>query len=87
MTQQSPTLVSVLDEVRAETSKELGIDISEIAEDTVLKQLPGADSVRLLRIVAQIERIHDVEFEDADIFRVTTPGELAQLVVAQSAEA
>lgn len=84
---QTPTLASALDEVRSQTSKELGIDVGDIAEDTVLKELRGADSVRLLRIVAQIERLYDVEFEDEDIFRVSTPGELAQLVVKQSAEA
>lgn len=75
---------AVLDEVRAQTAKELGIDVGEIAEDTVLKQLSGADSVRLLRIVAQIERVYDVEFEDEDIFDVSTPRQLADLVLAQA---
>ncbi len=75
---------AVLDEVRAQTAKELGIDIGEIAENTVLKQLPGADSVRLLRVVAQIERVYDVEFEDEDIFGVGTPRQLADLVLAQA---
>ena len=74
---------AVLDEIRAQTGKELGIDIEEIGPDTVLKQLPGADSVRLLRVVAQVERSYDVEFEDEDVFKVRTPKELADLVVAQ----
>ncbi|MFB7867946.1 acyl carrier protein [Streptomyces sp. NPDC056069] len=78
---------AVLDEVRAQTAKELGIDLSEIADDTVLKELPGADSVRLLRVVAQIERVYDVEFEDEDIFDVRTPRQLASLVLAQTAGA
>lgn len=75
---------AVLDEVRAQAAKELGIGAGEIAEDTVLKQLPGADSVRLLRVVAQIERIYDVEFEDSDVFAVRTSRELADLVLAQA---
>ncbi|MDH6222927.1 acyl carrier protein [Streptomyces pseudovenezuelae] len=75
---------AVLDEVRAQTAKELGIDLGNIAEDTVLKELPGADSVRLLRVVAQIERVYDVEFEDEDIFDVRTPRQLAGLVLAQA---
>ncbi|MCZ7415183.1 acyl carrier protein [Streptomyces sp. WMMC897] len=74
----------VLDEVRAQTARELGIDADRIAEDTVLKELPGADSVRLLRVVAQVERVYDVEFEDEDIFAVRTPGELTDLVLAQA---
>lgn len=78
-------LPAVLDEIRGQTGKELGIDVEQIGEDTVLKQLPGADSVRLLRVVAQVERIYDVEFEDEDVFRVRTPRELAELVVAQIA--
>ncbi|MFC9931751.1 acyl carrier protein [Streptomyces sp. NPDC127190] len=75
---------AVLDEVRSQTAKELGIDIGEIAADTVLKELPGADSVRLLRVVAQIERVYDVEFEDEDIFDVRTPRQLTGLVLAQA---
>ncbi|MGW2488747.1 acyl carrier protein [Streptomyces sp. NPDC001606] len=75
---------AVLDEVRSQTAKELGIDIGEIAADTVLKELPGADSVRLLRVVAQIERVYDVEFEDEDIFDVRTPRQLTDLVLAQA---
>lgn len=75
---------AVLDEVRAQAAKELGIDLGEIADDTVLKELPGADSVRLLRVVAQIERVYDVEFEDEDIFAVRTPKQLAGLVLAQA---
>lgn len=75
---------AVLDEVRAQTAKELGIDIGGIAENTVFKQLPGADSVRLLRVVAQIERVYGVEFEDEDIFDVGTPRQLADLVLAQA---
>lgn len=75
---------AVLHEVLAQTAKELGLGIDEIAEDSVLKQLPGADSVRLLRVVAQIERVYDVEFEDEDIFDVGTPRQLAGLVLAQA---
>lgn len=75
---------AVLEEVLAQTAKELGIGVGEIAEDSVLKQLPGADSVRLLRVVAQIERVYDVEFEDEAIFDVGTPRQLTDLVLAQA---
>ncbi|OKI26156.1 acyl carrier protein [Streptomyces sp. CB03911] len=75
---------AVLVEVRAQTAKELGIDLDGVADDSVFKQLPGADSVRLLRIVAQIERVYEVEFEDEDIFDIQTPRQLAGLVLAQA---
>ncbi len=80
----SPEESAVLKEVLAQTAKELGIGIDDIAEDSVLKQLPGADSVRLLRVVAQVERVYDVEFEDEDIFDVGTPRQLADLVLNQA---
>lgn len=80
-----PEAADVLQEVRAQVAKELSVDIADIAEDTVLKQLPGADSVRLLRVVAQIERVYDVEFEDEDIFAVRTPKDLVGHVLAQTA--
>lgn len=78
---RKPDVSAVVDEIRARVGKELGIGTEEIGADTVLKQLPGADSVRLLRVVAQIERGYDVEFEDEDVFRVRTPRELADLVL------
>ncbi|MFH9005886.1 acyl carrier protein [Streptomyces afghaniensis] len=78
-----PSVVSIVDEIRAQAAKELGTDVGQIGADTVLKQLPGADSVRLLRVVAQTERTYDVEFEDEDVFRVRTPQDLAELVVRQ----
>lgn len=78
-----PTVAAVVDEIRARVGKELSLDTDRVAADTVLKNLPGADSVRLLRVVAQVERSYDVEFEDEDVFRVRTPQELAELVVRQ----
>ena len=74
-------LDSVVDQVCAQAAEDLGLDRAQIGPDTVLKQLPGADSVRLLRIVAKVERHYDVEFDDADVFAVRTPGELASLIV------
>lgn len=85
-TSAQPDTTAVVVEIRTQVGKELGIDVAEVSPDTVLKQLPGADSVRLLRVVAQVERIYDVEFEDEDVFRVRTAQELADLVTSQSAE-
>ncbi|WP_197541380.1 acyl carrier protein [Streptomyces davaonensis] len=76
-----PTISAVVDEIRAQVGRELRLETETVEADTVLKNLPGADSVRLLRVVAQVERIYDVEFEDEDVFRVRTPQELAELVV------
>ncbi len=76
-----PTISAVVDEIRAQVGRELRLETEKVEAETVLKNLPGADSVRLLRVVAQVERVYDVEFEDEDVFRVRTPRELAELVV------
>jgi acyl carrier protein len=81
-----PTLAAVVDEIRAQVGRELSLETAQVSADTVLKNLPGADSVRLLRVVAQVERSYDVEFEDEDVFRVRTPQELAELVLRQRTE-
>jgi acyl carrier protein len=59
---------------------ELKTSTSEINGQDVLKQLPGADSLKLLRVVSKLERRWDVEFDDEDIFAVKTVDELVALV-------
>jgi acyl carrier protein len=39
----------------------------------------GADSIHLLRVVAQIERRYEAEFGDEDVFRARTINELTDL--------
>lgn len=46
----------------------------------MLRDLPGADSMKMLRVVAKLERRWDVEFEDEEIFAVKTVDELVTLV-------
>jgi acyl carrier protein len=48
----------------------LGVDT--VAPDTDLRAVEGADSVKLLRILARIEERYDIELEDADVFGVST---------------
>jgi acyl carrier protein len=76
---------AVVDEICGQAAAEFGLDRAQIGPDTVLKQLPGADSVQLLRVVAKVERRYDVEFDDEDVFAVRTPNELAALIVRLAA--
>jgi acyl carrier protein len=76
---------AVADRLREMAAAELKIAPADIAGDAVLKQLPGADSVRLMRIVARAEREFDLEFDDEDIFKVRTLDELVGLVLGQGA--
>ncbi len=59
---------------------ELKISLAEIGDTDVLKELPGADSMKLLRVVSKLERHWDVEFDDEAIFAVKTVEELVTLV-------
>ena len=59
---------------------ELKIRTTDIAAADVLRDLPGADSMKMLRVVSKLERRWDVEFEDSEIFAVKTVDELVTLV-------
>jgi acyl carrier protein len=59
---------------------ELKIPESGIGAADVLRELPGADSMRMLRVVSKLERHWDVEFDDDAIFAVKTVDELVTLV-------
>lgn len=67
--------------VRDHLARELQIDRADVSDDAVLKNLSGADSVRLLRVMSRIERHWDIEFADEDVFGVKTLGELVDLIV------
>jgi len=58
----------------------LKIPVAQISETDVLKELPGADSMKLLVVVSKLERHWDVEFDDQAIFAARTVNELIALV-------
>jgi acyl carrier protein len=67
-------------QVRTALAEKLRIEPETIRGDDKLQELPGADSVRLLQVVAQIERRWGLELEDAEIFRPHTFDGLVELV-------
>jgi acyl carrier protein len=72
----------ILTTVRGFVAEELATPAGDIGDDVPLKELAGADSVKMLRVVARIERCYDTEFEDEDVFTVRTLNELVDLVMA-----
>lgn len=76
----------VLTTVRGFVAEELALPAGAIGDDVPLKELAGADSVKMLRVVARIERRYDTEFEDEDVFKVRTLNELVDLVLAYGGE-
>lgn len=58
---------------------------AELHEDSDLRGVEGADSIKVLRIIAKIEQRYDVELEDEDVFGVSTIAEIADVVAAARA--
>jgi acyl carrier protein len=75
----TPTRDQVAAVVRELLSQELKIEPADIADDAVLKELPSADSVRLVRVVSRLERHYDREFDDERVFGLSRFDELVAL--------
>ena len=79
-----PTTVPSRDQIAAVVrdylASELKVEPASITTGAVLKELPGADSVRLVRVVSRLERHWDKEFDDEDIFASRTLDELIAMV-------
>jgi acyl carrier protein len=73
----------VLQQVSALLRSELRLPGTDnLDEDVQLDLLPGADSVRLMRVIADLERTYAVEFDDDAIRSADSIGDLVTLVVS-----
>lgn len=68
--------------ITAIVATELKVPADSLASDTDLREVEGADSIKVLRMIAKIEQTYDVELEDEDIFAVHTVDEVVALVTA-----
>lgn len=59
---------------------ELGVTGASLPPDTDLRSLEGMNSVKVLRMIAKIERTYDVELEDEDVFGLSTIAGTAAVV-------
>jgi acyl carrier protein len=71
------SLSSVITEIVA---VELGRSASELSPDTDLRSVEGADSIKVLRMVAKIEQAYDIELPDDEIFALKTIDEVVTVV-------
>ncbi|WP_174184341.1 acyl carrier protein [Nocardia barduliensis] len=69
-------LRTVTDIATAET----GIPAAELRPDLDLRGMAGVDSVRVLRMVAKIERAYDIELEDQDVFGLSSLNDVVTVV-------
>ncbi|MFE9581647.1 acyl carrier protein [Nocardia sp. NPDC006044] len=76
MTDPADILRTVTEIAAAET----GIAQAELRPDVDLRGMAGVDSVRVLRMVAKIERTYDIEMEDEDVFGLSTLNDVVAVV-------
>nr|MDT0664489.1 acyl carrier protein [Micromonospora sp. DSM 115978] len=70
----------IVDELTTIVVQELAVAADQLTPDTDLRTLDGADSVKMLRVVAKVEKRYDVELDDDDVFSVSTIAEVAAVV-------
>jgi len=72
----------IVEQVRAIAAEETGIPVEELTADLDLRKVEGIDSVKVLRVVARIERDYDVELSDEQVFAFATVSDVADAVLA-----
>jgi acyl carrier protein len=63
---------SILNTVTELAATEFGRPADELGPELDLGTVQGADSVKVLRVIAKIERIYDIELEDEQVFELKT---------------
>ena len=79
----SETVTDAAELTRAVTevvAGELGIAAGDLAPETDLQGVEGADSIKVLRIIARIEQRFEVELEDSDVFGVRTVADVVAVL-------
>jgi acyl carrier protein len=66
--------------IRGIACEVLKLKPEQLNDTTSLRELPGVESIKVLRIIAKIEREYRVELEDGVVFRVENVAELASAV-------
>jgi acyl carrier protein len=72
----------IVEHVRAIAAKETGIPVAELTPELDLRKVEGVDSVKVLRVVARIERDYDIELSDEQVFSFSSVSDVADAVVA-----
>ena len=74
------TQPGIEDAIKKIVRSTLNLPEIEIESSTNLRDLPGVESIKILRIVASLEKKFDVRLDDQVVFRVSTIAELAGAV-------
>ena len=71
----------IVEQVRSVAAKETGIPIDDLTPELDLRKAEGVDSVKVLRVVARIERDYDVELSDEQVFAFASVSDVADAVL------
>ena len=71
----------IVEQVTAIAAKETGIPVDQLTPELDLRKAEGVDSVKVLRVVARIERDYDVELSDEQVFAFASVSDVADAVV------
>lgn len=82
----TPAVADILLTVTEIATAEIGVPAVELGSDVDLRGVAGVDSVRVLRMVARIERTYDIELDDQDVFGMSTLADVAAVVHKALAE-
>ena len=66
---------------------QLGDPTQPHQSETVIRQLPGIESMKVLRIITKIERQFQIEMDDEVVFNMGTFGDLVSALDRARAEA
>ncbi len=72
----------ILEQVKSVLSDKLGIDESEITEDSAFENDLGADSLDLVEVVMDLEDQFGLKIPDEDARELTTVGKAIDYVIA-----
>jgi len=70
----------IVEHVRSIAAAETGLPVEQLTPELDLRKVEGVDSVKVLRVVARIERDYDVELSDEQVFAFTSVSDVADAV-------
>ncbi|MRH88328.1 acyl carrier protein [Nocardia sp. SYP-A9097] len=74
------TTTEILRTVTEIAVAETGLPATVLLPEADLRGMAGVDSVRVLRMIARIERRFDIELDDQDVFGTSTLADVAAVV-------
>jgi acyl carrier protein len=76
-------VANTIDRLKKITAELLGIDESEITEETSFKDDLGADSLDVVELVMEFENEFDLEISDEDAEKMATVGDAIKYIEAR----